>query len=48
LENKNNNLIIKTSSNLQARTKIKKHDLEYTKSYSKILKEQGFNNKLLI
>ena len=48
LENKNNNLIIKTASNLQARTKIKKHDLEYTKSYSKILKEQGFNNKLLI
>ena len=48
LENKNKNLIIKTASNLQARNKIKKHDLGYIKSYSKFLKELGFKNKLLV
>ena len=37
-----------TASNLQARNEIKKHDLDYIKSYSKILKELGFKNKLLI
>ena len=48
LESNNKNLIIKTASNLQARNEIKKHDLDYIKSYSKILKELGFKNKLLI
>ena len=38
LESNNKNLIIKTASNLQARNEIKKHDLDYIKSYSKILK----------
>ena len=48
LENKGKNLLIKTASNLQARGEIKKHDLEYIKSYSKILKELGFKSKLLV
>ena len=48
LESNNKKLIIKTASNLQARNEIKKHDLDYIKSYSKILKELGFKNKLLI
>ena len=48
LENKGKNLVIKTASNLQARSEIKRHDLEYVKSYSKILKELGFKNKLLV
>ncbi len=48
LENNNDNLIIKTASNLQARNEIKMHDLDYIKSYSKILKELGFKNKLLV
>ncbi len=48
LESHNKNLIIKTASNLQARNEIKKHDLDYVKSYSKILKKLGFENKLLI
>ncbi len=47
LENEGKNFVIKTASNLQARGDIKKHDLEYIKSYSKIFKELGFKNKLL-
>ena len=47
LEINNEKLIIKTASNLQARHEIKKHNLDYIQSYSKILKELGFKNKLL-
>ena len=45
--NYNNKMIVKTASNLQVRDKIKKHDLNYTKSYLKIFNDLGFNNKWL-
>ena len=48
LENMNSNFVIKTASNLQAREKIKKHDLQYTKIYSKIFKKLNFKNHWLI
>ncbi len=48
LENMSSNFIIKTASNLQAREKIKKHDLQYTKIYSKIFKKLNFKNHWLI
>ena len=44
----NSNFVIKTASNLQAREKIKKHDLQYTKIYSKIFKKLNFKNHWLI
>ena len=48
LENMNSNFVIKTASNLQEREKIKKHDLQYTKIYSKIFKKLNFKNHWLI
>ena len=48
IENNQKNLIFKTASNLQVRNKIIKHDLKYTKNYSKIFKQLGFNYEWLI
>ena len=39
----NNNLIIKTASNIQARQKIYKHDNEHVKYFEKIFKKMGYN-----
>ena len=39
----NNNLIIKTASNVQVRQKIYKHDNEHVKYFEKIFKKIGYN-----
>ena len=42
LENMNSNFVIKQQVIYKAREKIKKHDLQYTKIYSKIFKKLNF------
>ena len=47
LDNINDNLVVKTASNLQVRKKITKHNLDYTLNYVQIFKDLGLNYKWL-
>ena len=47
LDNINDNLVVKTESNLQVRKEITKHNLDYTLNYVQIFKDLGLNYKWL-
>ena len=48
IENHNDQMILKTTSNLQVRKKITKHNLDYTSNYLSTIKELGQNYDWLV